>query len=266
MHRKVRIWIVILVVMLLAGCRGRSSREYALEHEDTEAKEMLQGIWMNDDEGYLSMLVHGDSIFFPDTTSIPVQFWIYKDSLYLKGHNINTYKILTQAPHVFKFVNQTGDQVRMERSEDASLAKYFFQPRPYAMNIFRTINRDTIGDGGGCKYACSIMIEPTSERVVKSYSNDDGIEVDNIYLDNVAKVSVATGGRQVYAHNFRKKEFARFVPADFMNLSILRDIQYNSADTAAVYLDAIIGYPDASTSYVVELRITKNGKLTTKLR
>lgn len=267
MHRKVRIYLPILIVLLLAGCRRHSGSEYALEHEDKDAKEMMQGIWVNDDEGNLSFLVRGDSIFFPDTTSVPMKFWIYKDSIYVKGNDINRYKILTQAPHILKFSNQAGDEVRLVRSdEEAALTKYFFQPRPYAMNIFRTINRDTIGEGGGKKYACSIRIEPTSERVVKSSINDDGIEVDNIYLDNVAKVSIATDGKQIYAHSFRKAEFSKYVPQEFMAHSILCDVQYNNADTSAVYLDAIIGYPDASTSYVVGLKISKNGKLTTNLR
>lgn len=253
-------------MLLLVGCHRHSSIEYAMEHEDADAKEMMQGIWMNDDEGSLSLLVRGDSIFFPDTTSIPMKFWIYKDSMYVKGSNTNRYKILKQAPHIIKFLNQTGDEVRLVRLEDSTLTKYFFQPRPYAMNIFRTISRDTIGEGAGRKYACSIRIEPTSERVVKSSLNDDGIEVDNIYLDNVAKVNIATGGTQIYSHDFRKGEFSSFVPKDFISRSILRDIQYNNADTSAIYLDAIIGYPDASTSYVVGLKITKNGKLTATLR
>lgn len=256
----------IFALLLILGCRETRGTYYSLDHEDKEAKELFQGIWTNDDEGYLSLYVRGDSIFFPDTTSMPVRFWIYRDSLYLEGSNINRYKILTQAQHIFKFNNQTGDPIRLVRSEDSTLIKLFFQARPYALNIFRTLTRDTVGEGGGAKYACSISIEPTSNRVVKSSLNDDGMEVDNVYLDNIGKVSIANGGRQIYSHDFRKAEFSQYVPRDFMSRSILRDIQYNSADTSAVYLDAVIGFPDASTSYVVELKISKDGELTTKLR
>lgn len=258
--------IPIFATIILLGCQGGSGTYYSLEHEDKDAKNMFQGIWLNDDEEYASLYIRGDSMFFPDTTSLPMRFWIYKDSLYTEGRNINRYKITAQGEHVFKYISQTGDEIRLVKSDDQSFVNIFFQPRPYAINIFRTINRDTIGEGMGMKYRCNMIIEPTSERVIKSLLNDDGMEVDNMYLDNVAKVNVSIGGKHIYSHDFHKSEFNRFVPTEFMQHSILRDVQYNKADTGAVYLDAIIGFPDASTSYVVELKISKNGKLTTRLR
>ena len=231
---------IFLPVFLFVACHKQVDSDYTHDHQDEESKAMLQGIWMNEDEDYLSMLVRGDSIFFPDKTSQPMEFWIYKDSIYMQGSSISRYKVLLQTPHVFKFSNQSGDEIRLVKTEDTSLTKQFFQPRPYAINIFHTISRDTIGEGGNRKYACSILVEPTSERVVKSALTDDGIEVDNIYLDNVAKVNIASGGKQIYSHNFRKGEFSKYIPSDFMSHAMLQDIQYNSADSSAVYLDAIM--------------------------
>ena len=48
--------------------------------------------------------------------------------------------------------------------------------------------------------------------------------------------------------------------------SILRKLYFTHADDKALYYDVIIGIPDASTSYVIELRITPDGKITKKLR
>ena len=131
------------------------------------------------------------------------------------------------------------------RSDDKGMVKEFYQYRPYALNIFRTIDRDTIGEGKGLNYTCKIHIEPTSDRIIKSTYNNEGIEVDNMYLDNEARLKVTLGSEEIYSHSFRKQEFSAYVPEDFMSKSIIRDILYSHADTSAVFFDAIIGIPDA---------------------
>ena len=260
-----KLLVAVGFMAVLAGCNNNHGNN-TLANQDKEAKEMMQGYWRNDDAGNFAMLVKGDSIIFPDTSSMPLLFWIYQDSLYTQGSHLQSYKIKKQAAHLFKFVNQLGEEVKLVKTDNTLARKIFAQEHPYAMNIFRTSDIDTTFNYGNQHYTCKIHVETTSDRVIKSTLTDDGIEVDNMYLDNVAKVNVSIGGKHIYSHDFHKSEFNRFVPTEFMQHSILRDVQYNKADTGAVYLDAIIGFPDASTSYVVELEISKNGKLTTRLR
>lgn len=50
---------------------------------------MLQGIWLNDDdEDDVAFRVKGDTIYYPDSTSQPVYFYIAGDTLVMKGANI----------------------------------------------------------------------------------------------------------------------------------------------------------------------------------
>lgn len=253
------------IVLAFTACGG-SGTEYARAHQDQKAKDMLQGVWINAEDGNPAIMAEGDTILYADTSSLPVQFWIYQDSLYLQGHALSRYLITKQAEHVFRFVNQGGDEVKLVKRDERVLGRFFHQYRPYALNIFRTLDCDTVGVGGGINYACKIHIEPTSDRLIASSFNNEGIEVENMYLDNDARLDVHVGAKNIYSHHFRKQEFSSMVPPEFMEKSILRDIQYNHADTAAVYFDAIIGIPDASSAYVVELKVTKDGKLTKRLR
>ena len=257
--------LAAIVAITIVGCKDGGSR-YALDHQDKEAKQMLQGVWVNSEEGNPAIMVKGDSILFPDTSSLPAFFWIYKDSIYLQGQNISRYHITKQAEHVFRFENQSGEEVKLVKGSDGMMNKAFMQYRPYALNIFRTLDSDTTATVGGVTYVCRTHIEPTSDRLIATSFNNEGIEVENMYLDNDARLDVSVGQRRVYSHHFRKQEFSTLVPDGFMNKSILRDIQYNHADTGAVYFDAVIGVPDASSAYVVELKVTKEGKLAKRLR
>ena len=104
MKRKLFTCISVLLILLTA-CRNRGA-DYQQQNEDKQAKEMLQGLWTNGENSDPAMLVKGDSIFYPDSASMPVRFWIYQDTIYLQGQNVHGYKIEKQAPHLFKFANQ----------------------------------------------------------------------------------------------------------------------------------------------------------------
>lgn len=246
----------------MVGCRRGAD---TAANEDRQAKKMLQGIW-SDDNGDAVLMAKGDSIFYPDSSSQPVKFWIYGDSLYLKGASINHYLITKQAPHLFKFINDMGDEVKLVKDDGNTLSEQFNVYRPYAMNIFRSLEADTMFTAGGSRYELRVKIDPTSDQVIKSDYNDVGLEVDNVYLDTQARVILLFDGVEIYSHEFQKGEFGRFLPKGLLDKSIIRDIELDHADASNVYLDATIGIPDATSSYVVEMRIQRDGKLGMKLK
>ena len=256
--------IVCLTLLLLSltACTTGNSRD----NEDLDAKRLLQGVWMNDEEGSPAFYVQGDSIFYPDSISQPVAFWIYQDSLYLQGSHINRYQITKQAEFLFKFINESGEEVKLVKSNDKSLLPLFSQYRSTALNQFDSFDTDTVAHDGGVDYTCHIHVEPTTERVVKASFNSEGIEVDNVYLDHAVSLLVQKNQQKMLGQTFLKKDFESLVPEELFSKSILRDIVYSHSDTAAVYFDAIIGIPDASTGYVVELKVTKDGKITKKVK
>ena len=96
--------------------------------------------------------------------------------------------------------------------------------------------------------------------------NDNGVEVDNIYLDNVASLRLYNHGTPVFAHDFRKQEFQSLIPKSFLSRSILRKMYFTHADAKALYYYVIIGIPDAATTYVIELRVTPDGRMSKKLK
>ena len=73
-------------VLLLVGCKQSNPEQPApTPVEDKEAKQMLEGIWINEDEQSVAFRAKGDSIFYPDSTSLPVAFQIFGDTLVMHG-------------------------------------------------------------------------------------------------------------------------------------------------------------------------------------
>lgn len=67
-------------MVVLVACNQNNSSTLP---DDKKAKEMLQGVWVDEESGNVSFRVSGDTLYFADTTSMPTYFRIYQDSLYL---------------------------------------------------------------------------------------------------------------------------------------------------------------------------------------
>lgn len=247
-------------VTAFVGC-GDKSKQSEMPQEDAHAKKLLQGIWLNEDDEDVAFRVQGDTIFYPDSTSQPVYFFIYSDTLVMKGANEVKYPIIKQAAHLFEFKNQSGDIVKLVKTSDKSYLKSFGQDKTVALNQNTLIKRDTIVSEGDNKYHLYVQVNPTTYKVFKSSINDDGVEVDNIYYDNIVNLNVYHDASKVFSHDFRKSDFNGKVPSAFLEQAILSDLIFYKIDAAGIHYWAVLPQPDSSLSYQVEVIVSFAGRL-----
>lgn len=266
LHFGAALSFLLPAMLMLSGCKNGSVPAPDAQ-EDTEAKRLLQGTWLNGDDESEVFQVRGDSIFYFDSSSQPAHLWVRHDSLYIEGAQTRRYRITKQAEHLLKFVNANGEEVKLTKAETDDVLKPLPTETTYAMNLSNVTDLDTMAIVPGISATrVRVHTEPTSDRIAKSVYNDLGVEVDNMYLDYSAHVILLNGATIFYDHTFRKAEFAQFVPREFLASSILRSVDYDHADRNATYLTASIGIPDAETCYVVELRIDGKGQLSKRLK
>jgi len=66
---------ISLIAIFLMACTGNKNSYFSEEEkEDSNAKEMLQGIWLDDETESPLMRVEGDTIFYADSQSAPIAF------------------------------------------------------------------------------------------------------------------------------------------------------------------------------------------------
>lgn len=260
--------LLILLVSLsfLVSCKKGKTVE-PLPQEDKAAKQMLQGVWINEDEAAVVLRAMGDTIFFADSTSQPVFFQIIRDTLFLHDANEVRYPILKQASHLFIFKNQNGDVIRLVKSKDPNDVEVFEAiKRPVSLNQNQLIKRDTVIQREGERYHCYVQINPTTYKVIKSVYTDDGVAVDNVYHDNIIHVSIFHGASRIFSSDFRKQDFSNKVPKEILRQSILSDMILQKVDAEGFQYISSICIPDSPTSYQVEVTISYEGKLTMNVR
>ncbi len=263
MKKRFAIVGLIFSTFFFYGCKGKSTQQVFRE-EDRTAKEMFQGVWMNEGREDVAFRVKGDTVYYADSVSLPAYFQIFRDTLVLHGVSDVKYAIVKQASHLFVFVNQNGDQVRLVKSEDPNDLAFFEETqsrRPIALNQNCTIKRDTVIIGSNRKYHCYVQVNPTTYKVIKPSYNDDGVEVGNVYYDNIVHLSIYEGPQKLFSKDFRKQDFTNKVPAQFLKVSILSDLLFSKIDAEGIHYTACIATPDEPSSYQVDVCVTENGKL-----
>lgn len=259
-----KIFIMMAVSILLTGCsRQQNGGVSDSEKESQEAKQLLQGVWVDTVTEEVTFDIKGDTIFYADSTSMPTTFKIVGDSLVLASGT--RYAIEKQTTHFFWIKNQNGDIVKLKKSDDPDIAEEIVHSMPRIMTYTHQVKIDSVVLYNGERYHWYIAINPTKIKVVSRTYNDDGMEVDNVYYDNIMHISVYKGAQKLYSSDFRKQQYSKLVPAKFLEKSVLGNMEFCKVDAAGLHFNATLCIPDGASCYIVESLISFQGQMTMKL-
>lgn len=254
---------LLLVLALLSACGNKESGNSRDRAESREAKAMLQGIWIDKETEEVSFRVEGDTIFFPDSTSQSAYFRIVNDSLIMGSQG---YYIEKQTANVFWFLNQNGDTVKLVKSDDPEEQESFVHDnQPKILTYTEVVKTDSVVMFNGQRYHWYLAINPTKYKVTITSYNDNGMEVNNVYYDNIMHISVFQGATQLFSRDFKKQMYTEKIPADFLQQAILSNMEFSRIDAQGLHFDATLCIPDGARCYRVENVISMKGELKTTL-
>lgn len=256
--------IMILLLVVLATACSWQGKQISEQEESAEAKRLLQGVWMEEDSETSVFHMKGDSVYYADSTSMPTSFWVVGDTLYM-GSDIR-YFIVKQSEHVLWIKSQGGEMLKFVKSTDAiQETEKEFSEKPHILVLTEVLKRDTVVHYDGERYHLYVAVNPTKYKVVKKTVNDDGLEVENVYYDNIIHLSVFKGAAQLFSRDFRKQFFEQKVPKAFLSQAILNNMEFNKVDAQGFHMNASLCMPYDASCYQVETLVSFDGKLSTKL-
>ena len=255
--------VLSLMVIFSASCGGNKNPNFLeLEEEDIAAKELLQGIWLDDETESPLMRVEGDTIYYADSQSAPITFKVVRDTLYTYGNDTAYYKIDKQAEHIFWFHSITDNIIKLHKSEDPNDSLSFVRREVVIQTYTEVTKRDSVVTYNGTRYRAYVYINPTKIRVVKTTYSEDGISMDNVYYDNVMHICVYEGKKSLFASDVTKQMFAQVIPADFLSQAILSDTKFVKVDRNGFHYQAVLAIPESSVYSIAEIEVGFDGKLT----
>lgn len=252
---------LLLLCLCVTGCKNTPAVSVATQ-EDLKSKEQLQGIWIDEDDSSVSFRVKGDTIYYPDSISEPVCFKVVSDTLILESSRPSRYSIKLLTQQSFRFVNSDGDEVHLLKG-DNNLYLSLFEKQAVKVNVNqgKLLKRDTVMLAGDVRYHAYIQVNPTTYKVYRQSMNDDGVQVDNAYYDNIIHLALYDGPKPLVNKDYRKTDFSSCVPKDFISQCVFSDILAEKATAEGVYFTGILSVPDTYTSYNVTIFVSREGKV-----
>ena len=245
-----RLKIIITTVVLAVALWSCGSKDKP-QVESREAKALLQGTWTDAETEDLLFRMKGDTVYYADSTSMPAYFKVVGDTLYI-GSNAGYY-IEKQTDHVLWFKNQNGELMKLQKVDDEDLQDVPEpqQPQFTIQTLTEVLKRDTVVFKDGQRYHCYIAINPTHYKVIHHTVNEDGLDVDEVFYDNIVNISIFKGASQV--------------KADFLEKAILNDMNFKTVDGQGFHFTASLCLPDGVSSYLVDNIISEQGEIHFKL-
>ncbi|MGN0052957.1 MAG: DUF4738 domain-containing protein [Bacteroides sp.] len=257
---------MVLLTAALTACGGKSQTEVEVK-EDLTAKQLLQGIWLDDDTELPLLRVEGDSIYYADPQNMPAAFRVVHDSIYVIGNTTAAYKIDRQTEYSFWFHSLDDEIVKLHKSENVEDALAFAAREVEVIpTVQEVIQKDSVVMFQGTRYRGYVYINPSQMKVVKTSLNENGISVDNVYYDNVIHICVYEGAKLLYGKDITKKEFASIFSDDFLGQTILTDMEFMGVDGEGYHYQATLCIPESPVCNLVNVTISYDSQLTFQLK
>ena len=257
------IYTIIVCLLLLSSCSGRVQRNEKADLEDLETKSSLQGIWVDDMTETPLFEIKGDTIYYMDESITPVAFKIIGDSLITYGMQASSYHIKKQEELSFWIQSFVGDVLKLSKIDnnlDSILVVQSSYTKQESSND--VIQKDEIVYYNCVRYRGYVYINPTEIKVIQPEITEEGLEVENIYYDNIIHICVYEGKNRLFGKDVKKQDFKLLIPDEYYKRAILADMDFTGVDDKGYQYQATLCIPNSASCYLVNISINFNGDIT----
>lgn len=254
-----------LAILLLTACHQQKIINIT-RTEDSIAKKLLQGIWLDDESESVQFRIKGDTIYHLNISYVPLYFKVINDTLIIYGTNDSTfYRIDKQSENEFWFHSLSDEVIKLHKSENELDSLAFNNNSSQDLPVYdQVIKKDSVIMYGGKRYRGYVYINPSKMKVTKTTYTETGMSVENIYYDNIIHICIYEGRKCLYAKDFTKKDFEELIPADFLKQAILSNMDFAKIDVAGFIYQATLCIPEEASCYNIDITISHDGKLSLK--
>ena len=260
-----RISTLIACITLLAACSNQPKKQEKPEEEDLRAKELLQGIWVDDMTETPLIRIKGDSIYYIDESVHPATFKIIGDTLKTYGQQTASYHIKKQGEYFFWIESAMGEILQLSKSENTVDYLLSQETIPSQKPDREVIQKDHIVHFNNIRYRGYVYINPTDIKVIQPEITEEGLEIENVYYDNIIHICVYEGKKSLFARDMKKGDFEPLIPAEYFRRSILTDMDFVGVDAKGYQYQATLCIPNSATCYLINISITKDGDISYEL-
>ena len=255
---------VLICISLMSSCSGQPQKKEEMEKEDLIAKEWLQGTWIDDMTETPLFTAKGDTIYYIDEPAVPVAFKIIEDTLKTYGRKVSNYHIKKQGKSFIWIQSFMGDILQLSKAENSQDSLWIPRQTPKEKTD-NVISKDNVVHYNNQRFRGYVYINPTNIKVHQPEITEEGLEIENIYYDNIIHICVYEGKNKLFGRDMKKQDFESLIPAEYYQRAILSDMEFGGVNAKGYQYQATLCIPNSASCYLVNISITKDGDITYEL-
>ena len=255
---------ILICILLMSSCSGQSQKKEKIEKEDLRAKEWLQGTWMDDMTETPLFTAKGDTIYYNDGSAAPVAFKIIKDTLKTYGQKIASYHIKKQGESYIWIQSIMGDILQLSKT-DPSLDSHWTLQQTLEKTTEKVTQKDLVIHYNNRRFRGYVYINPTDLKVHQPEITEEGLEVENVYFDNIIHICVYEGKNKLFGRDMKKQDFKLLIPEEYYQRAILSDMNFVGVNAKGYQYQATLCIPNSASCYLINISIGINGDITYEL-
>lgn len=255
---------VLICISLMSSCSGQPQKKEEMEKEDLIAKEWLQGTWIDDMTETPLFTAKGDTIYYIDEPAAPVAFKIIEDTLKTYGRKVSNYHIKKQGKSFIWIQSFMGDILQLSKAEN-SQDSLWIPRQTLKEKTDNVISKDNVVHYNNQRFRGYVYINPTNIKVHQPEITEEGLEIENIYYDNIIHICVYEGKNKLFGRDMKKQDFESLIPAEYYQRAILSDMEFGGVNAKGYQYQATLCIPNSASCYLINISITKDGDITYEL-
>ena len=255
---------VLICISLMSSCSGQPQKKEEMEKEDLIAKEWLQGTWIDDMTETPLFTAKGDTIYYIDEPAAPVAFKIIEDTLKTYGRKVSNYHIKKQGKSFIWIQSFMGDILQLSKAENSQDSLWIPRQTPKEKTD-NVISKDNVVHYNNQRFRGYVYINPTNIKVHQPEITEEGLEIENIYYDNIIHICVYEGKNKLFGRDMKKQDFKSLIPEEYFQRAILSDMNFVGVNTKGYQYQATLCIPNSASCYLINISITTDGDITYEL-
>ena len=255
---------VLICILLMSSCSGQPQKKENIEKEDLKAKEWLQGTWIDDMTETPLFTAKGDTIYYNDESAVPVTFKIINDTLKTYGQKIANYHIKKQGESFIWIQSVMGDVLQLSKI-DQSLDSHWAVQQPQEVTTEKVIQKDQVVHYNNRRFRGYVYINPTNIKVYQPEITEEGLEIENVYYDNIIHICVYEGKNRLFGRDMKKQDFELLIPKEYYQRAILSDMDFAGVNAKGYQYHATLCIPNSASCYLINISINMDGDINYEL-
>lgn len=257
-------FIVLICYFILSSCSELSQKKEIIEKENLNAKEWLQGTWIDNMTETPLFTAKGDTIYYIDESASPVAFKIINDTLKTYGQSIACYHIKKQGESFIWIQSIMGDILKLSKSENSTDSLFTIQQKPIEKKE-EVFKKDQVVHYNNRRFHGYVYINPTNIKIHHSEITEEGFEIENVYYDNIIHICIYEGKKRLFGRDMKKQDFQFLIPNEYYQRAILSDMNFDGVNADGYQYQATLCIPNSASCYLINTSISMNGDITYKL-